>query len=41
MARKRVSKYPLSFRQMATERMKDCPIVSALAAELGVHPIWL
>lgn len=41
VARKRVSKYPLSFRQMATERMKDCPIVSALAAELGVHPIWL
>ena len=37
MARKRVGKYRLSFRQMAMERMKDCPSVSALAEELGVH----
>ena len=37
MAKKRVGKYPLSFRQMAMERMKDCPSVSALAEELGVH----
>ena len=37
MAKKRVGKYPLSFRQMAMERMKDCPSVSALADELGVH----
>ncbi len=37
MARKRVGKYPLSFRQMAMERMKDCPSVSALAEEIGVH----
>ena len=37
MAKKRVGKYPLSFRQMAMERMKDCPSVSALADELGIH----
>ena len=37
MASKRVGKYPLSFRQMAMERMKDCASVSALAEELGVH----
>jgi transposase-like protein len=37
VAKKRVGKYPLSFRQMAMERMKDCPSVSALADELGVH----
>ena len=36
MAKKRVGKYPLSFRQMAIERMKDCPSVSALAEELGI-----
>ena len=36
MAKRRVGKYPLSFRQMAMERMKDCPSVSALAEELGV-----
>jgi hypothetical protein len=35
VAKKRVGKYPLSFRQMAMERMKDCPSVSALAEELG------
>jgi transposase-like protein len=34
---KRVGKYSLSFRQMAVERMRDCPSVSALADELGVH----
>ncbi|MGA2653682.1 MAG: hypothetical protein ABSF28_24445 [Terracidiphilus sp.] len=37
MAKKRVGKYALSFRQMAMEQMKDCPSVSALAEELGVH----
>ena len=36
MVKKRVGKYPLSFRQMAVERMKDCPSVSALAEELGI-----
>ncbi len=36
MAKKRVGKYPLSFRQMAVERMKDCPSVSALAKVLGI-----
>ena len=36
MARKRVGKYPLAFRQMALERMKTCASVSALAEELGV-----
>ena len=36
MAKRRVGKYPLSFRQMAIERMKDCPSVSALAKELGI-----
>lgn len=37
MAKNRVGKYPLSFRKMAMERMKDCPSVSALADELGVR----
>ena len=37
MAKKRVGKYPVSFRRMAMERMRDCPSVSALAEELGVH----
>jgi len=36
MARKRVGKYPIAFRQMALERMKTCASVSALAEELGV-----
>jgi len=36
MARKRVGKYPIAFRQMALERMKTCTSVSALAEELGV-----
>jgi hypothetical protein len=31
VAKKRVGKYPLSFKQMAMERMKDCASVSALA----------
>jgi hypothetical protein len=38
VAKKRVGKYALSFRQMAMERMKGCPSVSALADELGVQP---
>ena len=37
MGRKRVNKYPVAFRQMALERMKNCASVSALADELGVH----
>jgi transposase-like protein len=37
VAKERVGKYPLSFRLMAMKRMKDCPSVSALADELGVH----
>jgi transposase len=36
VARKRVGKYPVAFRQMALERMKTCASVSALAEELGV-----
>ncbi|MGA2850427.1 MAG: transposase [Terracidiphilus sp.] len=36
MTKRRVGKYPLSFRQMAVGRMKDCPSVSALAKELGI-----
>lgn len=32
-----MGKYPLSFRQLAMERMKDCPSVTALAQKLGVH----
>ena len=36
MAKKRVNKYPIAFRQMAVERMKNCANVSALAEELGV-----
>ena len=41
MAKKRVGKYPLSFRQMAIERMKDCPSVSALAEELGIFRVGI
>lgn len=37
MGRKRVGKYPLSFKRMAMERMKDCASVSARADELGIH----
>jgi transposase-like protein len=37
MSPKRVNKYPIAFRQMALERMKNCASVSALAEELGVH----
>jgi hypothetical protein len=36
VAKKRVGKHPLDFRQMAMERMKDCSSVSALAEELGM-----
>jgi len=38
VTKRRVGKYPLSFRQMAVERMKDCLSVSALAEELGIDP---
>src|SRR5215467_9811932 len=37
VGKKRVNKYPVAFRQMALERMKNCASVSALAEELGVH----
>ena len=37
MSPKRVNKYPIAFRRMALERMKNCASVSALAEELGVH----
>lgn len=36
MAKRRVSKYPRAFRQMAMERMRTCENVSALALEFGV-----
>ena len=35
--KKRIGRYPQSFRQMALERMKDCRSVSDLADELGIH----
>jgi hypothetical protein len=37
MARKRVGKHPIAFRQMALGRMKTCASVLALAEALGVH----
>jgi transposase len=36
VAKRGVNKYPVAFRQMAVERMKNCPNVSVLAQELGV-----
>ena len=36
MGKRRVGKYPESFRRMALERMKGCANVCALARELGV-----
>jgi hypothetical protein len=34
--KRRVGKYPLTFREKSVGRMKDCPSVSALAKELGI-----
>jgi hypothetical protein len=35
--KKRVGKYPKTFREKALERMKSCENVSALAKELGIN----
>ena len=37
MAKQRVGRYPIAFRQMAVQRMRDCENVGTLAKELGVH----
>jgi len=37
VAKRRVGRYPIAFRQMAVERMRDCDKIGALAQELGVH----
>jgi len=37
VGKRRIGKYPLTFRQMAVERMKCCESVLELAQELGVH----
>ena len=38
MAKKRrVGRYPKSFRQMAVQRLKSCENIVALSEELGVH----
>lgn len=37
MGKKKVNKYPTTFRKMALNRMKTCKNVSELAAELGIH----
>ncbi len=37
MAKKRVSKFPKSFRQYAVARLKQCDNIVALSKELGVH----
>lgn len=36
MAKKRVSKFPKAFRQMAVDRLNQCENIVALAKELGV-----
>ena len=38
MAKRRVNKYPVAFRQMAVERMKNCPNVSRVGAGVGSGP---
>jgi hypothetical protein len=38
MTKRRVGKYPLSFRKIAVARMKVCLSVVALAKELGNNP---
>ena len=37
MAKKRVGKFPQSFRQYAVARVKQCDNIVALSKELGVH----
>ena len=37
MAKKRVGKFPTSFRQYAVARLKQCDNIVALSKELGVH----
>lgn len=41
MARKRVGRYPMDFRRMAVERMKETNNISELAKELGLTRISL
>ena len=41
MARKRVARYPLSFRREAVERMKECASITELAKELGLTRVSL
>ena len=35
--KRRVGRYPKSFRQMAVQRLKSCENIVALSEELGVH----
>jgi transposase-like protein len=37
VAKRRVGRYSIAFRQMAIERMRSCENIGALAEELGVH----
>jgi transposase-like protein len=37
VAKKRVGKFPTSFRQYAVARLKQCDNIVALSEELGVH----
>ena len=37
MAKKRVGKFPKSFRQYAVARLKQCDNIVVLSKELGVH----
>lgn len=37
MGKRRVGKYPRSFRELAVERMNNCDNIVELAKELGVH----
>jgi transposase-like protein len=37
VAKKRVGKFPTSFRQYAVARLKQCDNIVALSKELGVH----
>ena len=37
MAKRRVGRYPIAFRQKTVERMRSCENIGALAEELGVQ----
>ena len=37
MGRQRVGRYPIEFRRMVVERMKQCNNITALAKELGLE----